>query len=92
MFTHDFSPLVLPMLLVAGSPGIDTASKGRFAWGEAAIKATLFLFWMFPIYFLSVKWHCLYLMGPVLLLFTWGTMQRARSIRPVTELAAVVTG
>ena len=92
MFTHDFSPLILSMLLVAGSPSSDTASTGSFAWGERAVKATLFLFWMFPIYFLSVKWHCLYLMGPVLLLFTWGTMQRARCVPSTAERAAVVTG
>ena len=91
MFTHDFSPLILPMLLVAGYRR-GTVSTGQFSWADAAVKATLFLFWMFPIYFFSVKWHCLYLMGPVLLLFTWGTMQRGRCIPSTAEPAPVVTG
>ena len=91
MFTHDFSPLILPMLLVAGHLS-GSVSLGRLFLGDTAVKTALILFWMFPIYFLSVKWHCLYLLGPVLLLFTWGTMRQACSIATTAEVTTMVTG
>jgi hypothetical protein len=91
MFTHDFSPLILPMLVVAGHRS-ETGSMGRLFSGDTAVKAALFLFWMFPIYFLSVKWHCLYLLGPVLLLFTWSTMRQASSTAITAGVATMVTG
>ena len=65
MFTHDFSPLALAMLLLAGRiRGTSTAL--RFAASLAVA-----VFWSFPLYFLFVKWHCMYLMAIALLVFTW---------------------
>ena len=78
MFTHDFSPLILAMLLASGH--ISGHSSARTAsWDRIAIRAALVLFWTIPVYFLCVKWHCLYLMGPVLLLFVWGAIELARN-------------
>ena len=89
MFTHDFSPLILPMLLVAGRSGTDSARRG-FSGARAAISTSLVLFWTVPIYFVFVRLHCLYLMGPVLLLFAWGTTQAAkRAQKPGETLQAV---
>jgi alpha-1,2-mannosyltransferase len=65
MFTHDFSPLAIAMFLAAGS--LKAGSKPvRIAAG-----VTLALFWLFPSYFLLVKWHCMFLMAIVMLAFTW---------------------
>jgi hypothetical protein len=65
MFTHDFSPLILAMFIAGAhlQQGIPRRN--------IAIATTLALFWIFPIYFVFVAWHCLYLMCPVLLLFVY---------------------
>jgi hypothetical protein len=64
MFTHDFSPLMLAMLLAAGHfPG-----QGRPAL-RVVLATVLVLLWMPPIYFALVAWHGLYLMFPILLVF-----------------------
>jgi hypothetical protein len=65
MFTHDFSPLLLA-LFVAGSNFPPRPRKGL----RLTLAATMVLFWIFPIYFVFVAWHCLYLMCPVLLMFS----------------------
>jgi hypothetical protein len=67
MFTHDFSPLVLPMFLVAGQ----LSSPNFPLSGRVVIRLALALLWTFPIYFLCVAWHCLYLMCLVLLVFVY---------------------
>lgn len=67
MFMHDFSPLILAMFLAGGFAGAHSTRYKR--WLRLALMATLVVFWAFPVYFLFVKWHCLYLMCPVLLLF-----------------------
>ena len=91
MFTHDFSPLILPMLLTAGSPSSLQNPFPTSPWTRRGIKLTVALFWMFPIYFLLVKWHCLYLMGPVLLLFVWGTISIAKHPQPTSAIAVVTS-
>jgi hypothetical protein len=74
MFTHDFSPLILAMLLVAGrNSTFSTASVPALA--RIGIRVALILFWTFPIYFLFVKWHSLYLLGPGLLIFLYGAVR-----------------
>jgi hypothetical protein len=74
MFTHDFSPLILAMLLVVVHGSVFPSA----GWGPTlactSIRLAVILFWTFPVYFLFVKWHCLYLMGPVLFLLVWGTV------------------
>jgi hypothetical protein len=89
MFTHDFSPLILPMLLTAGSLSNLQIRFQASPRTRRAIKLTLVLFWAFPIYFLFVKWHSLYLMGPILLLFVWETISIAKHPLPTSEIAAV---
>jgi len=91
MFTHDFSPLLLAMLVAAGqiSPGLNSRVV---PWARAAIWISIAVFWIFPIYFLFVKWHCLYLMCPVLLLFTIGTVGMAKNTKSTTANLAAVTG
>src|SRR5207247_11227375 len=64
MFTHDFSPMLLALFLVVANFPLRPHQGLR-----STLAATMALFWVFPIYFLFVAWHCLYLMCPVLLLF-----------------------
>jgi hypothetical protein len=65
MFTHDFSPLALAMFVL----GSRLPAAGR---GLRTVSAfVLVVFWMFPLYFLFVKWHCLYVMAIALLIFAW---------------------
>jgi hypothetical protein len=80
MFTHDFSPLMLAMFLAAaGFSNSDATGNGAL---RIAMKLTLVLFWFFPIYFLFVAWHCLYLMCPVLLLFAYSALLGAKYLGP----------
>lgn len=74
MFTHDFSPLVVGMFLAAAN--LRAQSRGVLA----ALVVTLALFWAFPIYFLLVNWHCLYLMAIVLITFVWACVGAAKYI------------
>jgi hypothetical protein len=69
MFTHDFSPLALALFIAAANFPDRLHQKLRWT-----LIATVVLFWTFPIYFLFVAWHCLYLLCPVLLLFAFSTL------------------
>ena len=78
MFTHDFSPLILGLLLVA-----EVLSNNKITLNTPAritTIVTLIIFWTFPIYFLCVAWHCMYLMCPVLLAFLLATLYIARQL------------
>ena len=93
MFTHDFSPLILAMFLGAAS---SSGSAGKaLVWPRFAMSISLVLFWAFPVYFLFVAWHCLFLLCPVLVLFTWAALSAAHSIKRQTDenvLQPVVAG
>jgi hypothetical protein len=70
MFTHDLSPLLLAMLLVATHfPG-----RNRPAL-RLTLGAVLVAFWIPPLYFALVAWHCMYLWFLVLVVFMIGTLQ-----------------
>lgn len=71
MFAQDFSPLLIGLLGVGAALG----KLGRMA--RIPLVSTLILFWTFPLYFLFVKWHCLYLMAIVLIAFAWGCVRGA---------------
>jgi len=74
MFTHDFSPLMLALLLVvAHFPGRDHPAL------RLALGTTLLLFWTPPLYFALVAWHSLYLMSPVLIVFALSALKLAQS-------------
>jgi len=73
MFTHDFSPLLVGMFLMGGA--LNSTNRGL----KTTAKLTLVIFWTFPLYFLFVKWHCLYLMAVILLVFTWCSVRLATS-------------
>jgi hypothetical protein len=90
MFTHDFSPLIPAMLLVAAqkSSSLRASANGRIPW--ALLQSALVLFWAFPIYFLFVKWHCLYLMGIVLFVFVTATVRISTFSR--SQIQGVATG
>jgi glycosyl transferase family 87 len=94
MFTHDFSPLVVPLFLVAAHFKQISFVRGSFRAVHWIAPATLVLFWTFPIYFLFVRWHCLFLVCPVLLLFTWSALQLASvaNQQRETEAHLVVVG
>jgi hypothetical protein len=78
MFTHDFSPLGIAMFLAAGSLKF-VGPPLRIATG-----VILAVFWTFPLYFLFVKWHCLYVLALALLAFTWCCLRVAQQI-PVSR-------
>jgi hypothetical protein len=80
MFTHDFSPLILAMFLAAA--GFSHSGRGEYRTLRTAMKLTLVLFWFFPVYFLFVAWHCLYLMCPILLLFAYSALLGAKYFGP----------
>lgn len=72
MFTHDLSPLMLAMLLVAGHfPG---RSQPRL---RLILGTTLVMFWIPPLYFALLAWHCAYLWFPVLMVFMIATLKLA---------------
>jgi hypothetical protein len=52
------------------------------------------LFWIFPIYFVFVAWHCLYLMCPVLLMFSISALLAATDAtrQTPTEVQFVAAG
>jgi hypothetical protein len=68
--------LMLAMFLAAA--GFSNYGVGDHRVLGVAMIGTLVLFWSFPIYFLLVAWHCLYLMCPVLLLFTYSAVLGAK--------------
>ena len=74
MFTHDFSPLLLALLIVAAHfPAPDRRAL-------RIILATLMtLFWLPPVYFLLVAWHSMYPMFLPLLAFALATLYLARN-------------
>lgn len=80
MFTHDFAPLVIPMFLIAAQISQKKNQSTNYV-ACLALRSTLVLFWMFPIYFLLVKWHCLFLMAPVLLVFVWAAMKQTEGLQ-----------
>jgi hypothetical protein len=76
MFTHDFSPLMLALLLVAAHfPGRDRPAL------RLALGTTLVLFCIPPLYFALVAWHCLYLMSPILMIFGLSALKLAEDQR-----------
>jgi hypothetical protein len=77
MFTHDLSPMLLSMFLVAGH--LSNSSK---AVTRIALMTCLILFWLAPIYFLLLSWHCMFLLVPVLAVFAIGTVNLAANLRP----------
>ena len=80
MFTHDFSPLVLPMFLA----GARSPERSSSSW---LLRLALVLLWPFPVYFALVAWHSLYLFSLVLFLFAYSAIYRAgRLARSQPEL------
>jgi hypothetical protein len=72
MFTHDLSPLLLAMLLVAAHFPESNRPALRLTLGTALV-----LFWIPPLYLALVAWHCMYLWFLVLLVFMIGTLKLA---------------
>jgi hypothetical protein len=83
MFTHDFSPILLALFLTGA-----TFPSRQYPGFRAALATTMVLFWCFPIYFLFVAWHCLYLMCPILLLFSISALLASRHITRATPTEA----
>jgi hypothetical protein len=77
MFTHDLSPLLLAMLLVAAHfPGREQPAL------RAILATALTLFWIPFLYFALLAWHCVYLWFPVLAAFFLGTLRLALNGSP----------
>jgi hypothetical protein len=79
MFTHDFSPLILAMFLLG-------TKLSRFSvTQEARIRLmtwiVLGILWTFPLYFVLVAFHRLYLMCLVLLLLIYCSVRIANILR-----------
>jgi hypothetical protein len=89
MFTHDFSPMLLAIFLA----GANFPPRPHEAL-RLVLAGTMALFWCFPIYFLFVAWHCLYLMCPVLLLFAASAVLASKHAKEQTrnEIQVVAAG
>ena len=75
MFTHDLSPLMLAMLLVAGHfPGRSQALL------RLILGTTLVMFWIPPLFFALLAWHSVYLWFPVLIVFLFGVLRQAENV------------
>jgi hypothetical protein len=64
MFMHDFSPLMLALLLTAAH-----FPSNAHPWLRWVLAGTMGLFWIPPLYFVLVSWHRLYLMFSLLAVF-----------------------
>lgn len=79
MFAHDFSPLMLAMLLAAKHvPGQDRPAL------RLVLATALVFLWIPPLYFVLVAWHGLYMMFPVLFILGASTLFLAQTPHPVT--------
>jgi hypothetical protein len=89
MFTHDFNPMLLALFLT----GANVPSR-QYPGFRVALASTMALFWCLPVYFLFVAWHCLYLMCPILLLFSLSALLASRHItrEATTEVQFVAAG
>jgi hypothetical protein len=76
MFTHDFSPLILAIFLVSSKVSHRNLTEVG-ALTAISFRVALIIFWSFPLYVLFVKWHCLFLLAPVLLLFVFASVRIA---------------
>lgn len=75
MFTYDLSPLLLPMLLVA------TYFPGRsHTLLRIILGTTLLMFWMPPLFLVSLASHKVYFWFPVLMLFLIGIFLLAETL------------
>lgn len=88
MFTQDFSPLLLAMLL----SGLHLSRLLRTP--RVMLAVSLVAFWSFPLYFLFVKWHCMYLMAIAMLAFAWACVHGQKYITqpsaPASQTVAAV--
>jgi len=85
MFTHDFSPLMLALLLVAAHFPSDGHPGLRWLLG-----ITMALFWFPPLYFILVGRHGLYLMFPLLAVL-WVVALKLSGIPDNSRLTSAVT-
>lgn len=87
MFTQDFSPLLLAMLL----SGIHLSRLLRTP--RVMLVVSLATFWSFPLYFVFVKWHCMYVMAIAMLAFAWGCVHGQKHISqrtaPISQTVVV---
>ena len=93
MFTHDFSPLLLSMFLLAGSLRLNQHLSNRSGLRVPAVVA-LAVLWTPPVYFALVASHRLYLMCPILVVFVFSAAliaNRAKRESDV-EAQAVIAG
>jgi hypothetical protein len=81
MFTPDLSPLMLAMLLVAAHFPERSQSLLRLILGT-----TLVMFWMPPLFFVLLAWHCVYLWFPVLMVFLFGVLRQAENVVPDIQI------
>src|SRR2546430_2956265 len=85
MFTHDFSPLMLALLLVAAH--FPSHAHPGLRW---LLGITMALFWIPPIYFILVARHGLYLMFPLLAVL-WFVALKLSEIPDNPTLTSTVT-
>lgn len=95
MFTHDLSPMILPLFFVA----VNVSHATNTTW-RAVMLGCLSLFWFPPVYFLLLHWRCMFLLCPVLLIFLFGcakvaahltadevSAQKSPGLQPLVETA-----
>ncbi len=67
MFTHDFSPLILALLIALAH--FPDRTHRALRW---ILRVSIALFFFPPIYFMLVAWHGMYLMFSVMAVLWWG--------------------
>lgn len=75
MFTHDLSPMLLSMFIVAANIA-NCKNRGL----RMTLVFCLTVFWLAPIYFLLLAWHCMFLLAPVLVIFAMACIALATNL------------
>lgn len=91
MFTHDFSPLMLALLVIGGQV-FTKGIPGEAPAVRRGLKLLLVILWCFPIYFVLVAWHCLFLLAPLLVLLALLALLSAKHCEYATPANTAFAG
>lgn len=89
VFTHDFSPLMLAMLVAGGVFFTENLAKQARSLG-IAMRVVLVMLWSFPLYFVLVALHGLFLLCPIVLLFAFSALVGAKYVNSYAGRASAL--
>jgi hypothetical protein len=73
LYTHDMTLMLIPVLLVLGSRQWSVASAER-----TVLLAVILLLYIPLVYIAILRWHVMYLLAPVLVIFAFAAISMAR--------------